>query len=88
MPVGIGRCSINVRTDGVCRLAPPLSCYTCPKFVAFRDGPHAAVAAGLEQVARTHANVTGGRTTSALLPTIHAIRELLSVLNQQEDGEP
>jgi integrase len=87
MPVGIGRCSINVRTDGVCRLAPPLSCYTCPKFVAFRDGPHAAVATGLEQVARTHSSVTGGRTTSVLLPTIHAIRELLNVLEQQKDVE-
>ncbi len=33
---GIGVCGAGY----LCRLYPPLSCYVCPKFVAWADGPH------------------------------------------------
>ena len=33
---GIGFCGANE----LCKLYPPLSCYICPKFVAWSDGPH------------------------------------------------
>lgn len=34
---GIGMCGRDLRTDGLCRLAPPLTCYGCNFFAAFRD---------------------------------------------------
>ena len=33
---GIGLCGAG----HLCQLYPPLSCYVCPKFVAWADGPH------------------------------------------------
>lgn len=45
---GVGICGKH----GLCQLAPPLTCYPCPHFVAFRDGPHATVVEALEQFMR------------------------------------
>ena len=45
---GVGVCG----KQGLCKLAPPLTCYPCPHFVAFRDGPHARVVEALEQFMR------------------------------------
>lgn len=42
---GIGLCG---RKD-LCRLAPPLTCYTCDFFAAFTDGPHAEVVSSMEE---------------------------------------
>lgn len=33
---GIGKCGANE----LCKLYPPLSCYICPQFIAWKDGPH------------------------------------------------
>lgn len=35
----IGKCGANF----LCNLAPPLTCYTCDRFLAFSDGPHETV---------------------------------------------
>ncbi len=45
---GVGVCGRNVHRDGLCQLFPPLSCYLCPSFVAWRNGPHQALLTSLE----------------------------------------
>jgi integrase len=50
---GIGMCGRDVRKDGLCRLAPPLTCYPCEFFAAFRTGPHSEVLSALEKIAKT-----------------------------------
>lgn len=47
---GIGMCGRDIRADGLCRLAPPLTCYGCNFFAAFRDGPHLEVRNALVQI--------------------------------------
>ena len=67
---GIGACG---RSD-LCRLAPPLTCYTCPHFIAFRDGPHEEVAAALE-VSMTGMNERVGLQVANALA---AVREVVA----------
>jgi integrase len=45
---GVGVCGRNVRQDGLCQLFPPLSCYLCPSFMAWRNGPHQALLTNLD----------------------------------------
>ena len=59
---GIGACG----HDSLCRLAPPLTCYTCPKFVAFTDGPHAEVVEALEASMRSMDERVGLQVANAL----------------------
>jgi hypothetical protein len=47
---GIGMCGRDIQKHGLCRLAPPLTCYPCEFFAAFRDGPHAEVLQALEEI--------------------------------------
>lgn len=42
---GIGACGHSA----LCKLAPPLTCYACEHFVAFRTGPHTKVVEALER---------------------------------------
>jgi integrase len=35
---GVGVCGRDLQRDGLCALYPPLSCYVCPLFMAFRSG--------------------------------------------------
>jgi integrase len=46
---GIGWCGLDVQAHGICKKSPALTCYTCPKFAAWRSGPHQRVLAGLDQ---------------------------------------
>jgi integrase len=73
---GIGVCGRNVQVDGVCRLAPPLSCYGCDKFAAFVDAPHAQVGDALERLIGSQMNDTAdARIPLQLVDTVLAIRQ-------------
>ena len=75
--LGIGACGLDVRKLGVCKLAPPISCYTCAKFGAFREAPHKQIGDSLEHIARTQFNgQVDARVGGELVRTIQAIREL------------
>ena len=74
---GIGLCGRDVIADGLCGLAPPLTCYTCPSFAAFRDGPHANIGDAIERLIETPLNgVVDRRIPLQLEDTLRAIREL------------
>jgi hypothetical protein len=73
---GIGKCG----ADYLCRLMPPLSCYTCPKFQAWADAPHGEMKEELESYAGKLAMSTGNssdRIPRQLDETIAAIKSLL-----------
>lgn len=73
---GIGVCGRNVQIDGVCGLAPPLSCYGCDKFAAFVDAPHAQVGDALERLIGSQMDATAdARIPLQLVDTVLAIRQ-------------
>lgn len=77
LQLGLGACGQNVKRDGLCKLAPPLTCYRCPKFAAFREADHKAVADALESMARTRFEERADdRIGGELVLTIQAIRDL------------
>ena len=80
---GIGMCGRDVRRDGLCRLAPPLTCYPCEFFAAFRNGPHAQVLAALERVFQDMKAVADARISSQVQSVIDAIRQLLEQIAYQ-----
>lgn len=71
---GIGACGHT----NLCRLAPPLTCYTCTKFVAFTDGPHAEVVEALEASMRSMDERVGLQVANALA----AAREVAALTAQ------
>ena len=74
---GIGACGKDPQIEGICQLAPPLSCYGCDKFGAFRDFDHASIADALEQVIATRFDGQADeRIPLQLVGTLHAIRQL------------
>ena len=77
-PVGaVGVCGRDVRSDGLCKLAPPLSCYLCEQFVAFTDAPHGVIADRIEElVLFDHNSGADRRIPRQLLDTLQAIRQL------------
>ena len=75
---GIGMCGRDVRNDGLCRLAPPLTCYPCEFFAAFRDGPHAEVLKALEQVKEQLKESSDPRIPMQLEEVIAAARQLVA----------
>ncbi len=70
---GIGRCG----EAELCRLAPPLACYNCPKFIAFVDGPHAGVERALVDYMHA-AEKKSPRVAIQLAPVLAAVREVES----------
>lgn len=52
---GIGVCGSNF----LCNLFPPLSCYVCPKFIAWKDAPHEAMLSELENYVERIADTSG-----------------------------
>jgi integrase len=80
---GIGMCGRDVRKDGLCRLAPPLTCYPCEFFAAFRAGPHAEVLAALERIAEEMKPVSDSRIPMQLEDVMSAIRQLLAQIAQE-----
>ncbi len=74
---GIGVCGRDYRNDGVCGLAPPLTCYKCDFFAAFRSGPHAKVVQSLDRVRQELATQIGAPPLESLDEVILAIRQLM-----------
>ncbi|MBV9599784.1 MAG: site-specific integrase [Chloroflexi bacterium] len=73
----IGACGRDAEAEGICQLAPPLSCYSCDKFAAFRDFDHASIADSLEHAIATRFDGQADqRIPLQLVGTLHAIRQL------------
>jgi integrase len=73
---GIGVCGASQ----LCGLYPPLSCYLCPQFQAWIDGPHREMLEELETYARDFSAASGhpsGRIPNQIDGVIQAITELL-----------
>jgi hypothetical protein len=75
---GIGMCGRDVRKDGLCHLAPPLTCYPCEFFAAFRDGPHAQVVAALERIIAELKESSDLRIPMQLEEVVVAARQLVA----------
>ena len=77
LQLGLGACGQDVERNGICKMAPPITCYRCPKFAAFREADHKAVGDALEAMAR---NKFDGRADDRiggeLVLTIQAVRDL------------
>ncbi|WP_373071370.1 hypothetical protein [Gemmatimonas sp.] len=76
---GIGVCG----HQSLCKLAPPLTCYTCASFVAFRDGPHEEVVAALEHAMQMMNDRVGLQIANALA----AAREVVAMLGDAAPKE-
>jgi integrase len=83
---GIGFCGRDVVHHGLCELFPPLSCYLCPKFAAFRDGPHRRVLGAIERAATVMRTDADLRIAEELDQVEMAIRQLLKQLRHESDG--
>lgn len=88
-PVGaIGWCGRDTRKDGLCSLAPPLSCYLCDKFAAFEDAPHGEIADAIEaSVLYAYNTGTNDMAPQQVMRTVQAIRQLQVQIAAQEDSE-
>lgn len=74
---GIGACGRDVRADGLCRLAPPMTCYICDKFVAFLEADHGALGDALEHMLITDYDGSADpRLPAQLIDALVAIRLL------------
>lgn len=77
---GIGVCGL----DSLCSLYPPLSCYVCPKFHAWIDGPHEEMLRELEAYVQQLAARSGNssdRIPHQLQDVIASLRSLLATLH-------
>lgn len=75
---GLGICGRNVRADGLCQLFPPLSCYLCPSFAAWRDGPHTEVLQSIKQFMKTNRELGDERIWQQLDDIRLAIQEVVA----------
>lgn len=88
LQLGLGACGQNVVRNGVCKLAPPLSCYRCPKFAAFREADHKSVGDALEALARSKFDGRADdRVGGELVLTIQAIRDLERQIEEEANHE-
>ena len=76
---GIGVCGHK----SLCKLAPPLTCYTCESFVAFRDGPHAEVVEALDAAMKKMNDRVGLQISNALA----AAREVVAMVQAEGTAE-
>jgi integrase len=84
---GIGMCGRDVRMDGLCNLAPPITCYACEFFAAFRDGPHEEVLHALEKV-RTDLKASSDlRIPMQLDDVMTAARQLVAQIRSEAREE-
>jgi len=83
---GLGLCRRNVKIDGLCRLLPPLSCYLCSSFVAFRRGPHQEMLDALLQIRTLGEEMGDERIKRQLDEVCIAITEVLSQLEISSAG--
>jgi len=80
---GIGMCGRNVQKDGFCNLAPPLTCYGCEFFAAFRDGPHQEVLQALEEVQSSLKASSDIRIPMQLDKVISAAQQLVQKIRSE-----
>ena len=76
---GIGVCGHK----SLCKLAPPLTCYTCESFVAFRDGPHVEVVEELDASMKRMNDRVGLQIANALA----AAREVVAMVQAERAAE-
>lgn len=82
---GIGFCG----ADYLCRLYPPLSCYVCPKFVAWVDGPHQQMLDELRAQVRALRQRSGNpsdRIPHQLTEVMEAIQAVLAEIDNCQKG--
>jgi integrase len=84
---GIGMCGRDVRRDGLCQLAPPLTCYPCHFFAAFRDGPHQQVLSQLEAVLNGIQGSADKRITMQLADVTGALRQLIDQIESETKAQ-
>lgn len=77
---GIGLCGKDIQKEGICRLLPPLSCYLCPCFVAFRNAPHQEMLISLRTFLKSEEDRGDSRVTKQLDEVCTAIAEVLAQL--------
>jgi integrase len=80
---GLGVCGAQF----LCNLYPPLSCYVCPKFMAWKDGPHEEMLRELEIHEKNLSKRTGNpsdRIPKQLDSTQQAIVALLKKIKEGE----
>jgi integrase len=73
---GIGVCGLG----SLCSLYPPLSCYLCPKFTAWKEGPHQQMLQELEDYVgqlREQSRNPSDRIPYQLAETLRAIRQVV-----------
>jgi integrase len=75
---GIGMCGRNPVIHGLCRLFPPLSCYQCPAFAAFGQGPHRQILESIERLIKERKEQMDERTALQLGDIQIAIKEVLA----------
>lgn len=71
---GVGLCG---KKEGLCKLLPPLSCYLCPYFVAFKQGPHQEMLATLLTSLQQEENGMDERIRRQLDDVCIAIKEVI-----------
>ena len=82
---GIGLCGAGY----LCQLYPPLSCYVCPKFVAWADGPHQQMLAELQihvEALRQRTGNPSDRLPHQLEEVTEAIRAVLVQIDDSRRG--
>lgn len=80
---GIGSCGRDIRADGLCKLAPPLTCYACQFFAAFRDGPHTEVLLALENLQTELRTSSDIRIPMQFDDVISAARQLVAQIQAE-----
>jgi integrase len=75
---GVGVCGRNTSRDGLCQLLPPLSCYTCTLFAAFRDGPHREMLAAIDRYLEAVREQADARILQQLDAVRQAIQQVLA----------
>jgi len=83
---GIGQCGANF----LCNLHPPLSCYICPKFLAWKDGPHEQMLQELKtyvQQLSERINNPSNRIPAQLDDVMQAIEVLLLKIKENQNNK-
>lgn len=83
---GIGWCGLDLTVYGLCEKSPPLACYTCPKFAAWRDGPHEQVLGGIEKTIAALSKTVDHRIAQELVDTKHAVQQCVQQIEEESGG--
>ncbi|MBI5957337.1 MAG: tyrosine-type recombinase/integrase [Chloroflexi bacterium] len=81
---GIGVCGRNTRHDGLCQLLPPLSCYTCSLFGAFRDGPHREMLTAID----AYLDAAREQADPRILQQLDGVKQAIGQVLGQIEGTP